>query len=221
MVRVYEWVDLLEPDLGLDPVVVGRLLAQTHRVDFTPQGSLDPWYTEPVGADRWDDIARRLTLAGASFAEQFAGMRDEFVALDTWIEPPSSVLMCHRDLWADNLLARSSGGVCAIDWENCGPAQPERELCCLLFEFGADDPGRIRTLYESYVQSGGPGRIRERRDFSMLIAQLGHICEIACRDWLDPAWRSTDRRHSADRFAEFVEHPYTRTSLEHVLDALR
>ena len=54
----------------------------------------------------------------------------------------------------------------------------------------------------------------------MLIAQLGHICEIGCRDWLDPAARSTDRDHSAERFAEFVERPHSRASLERILDAL-
>jgi Phosphotransferase enzyme family len=221
VVRVYEWIDLLEPDLGLDPSAVGQVLAQIHQVDVVPAGSLDSWYTEPVGADRWNEIGRRLTLAGAPFADEFARMRSEFVALDSWIRPVSAARMCHRDLWADNLLRTASGGLCVIDWEDCGPAQPERELCCLLFEFGADDPVRIRDLYGSYLEHGGPGRVRERQDFSMLIAQLGHICEIVCRDWLDPAWRSTDRQRSAERFAEFVEHPYSRASLEQMLDALR
>ena len=51
----------------------------------------------------------------------------------------------------------------------------------------------------------------------MLICQLGHICEIACRDWLDPEARSTDREHSAERFAEFLERPVDRQSLETIL----
>ena len=62
--------------------------------------------------------------------------------------------------------------------------------------------------------------MRTRGDFSMLIAQLGHICRIACLDWLEPAARSTDRNHSAARFAEFVEHPYSRASLDRILLAI-
>jgi len=227
MVRVFEWIDLLEPDLGLDPVAIGEVLARIHQIDFVPTGSVDAWFTEPVGADRWNEVGRRLTLAGAVFADQFDRMRAEFIALDSWIRPVSALrdnddrVMCHRDLWADNLLRTVNGGLCVIDWDDCGPAQPEQELCCLLYEFGADDPARIRELYQAYVEHGGPGRVRERRDFSMLIAQLGHICEVVCRDWLDPAWRSTDRQRSADRFAEFVDHPYSRASLELILDSLR
>jgi len=53
-----------------------------------------------------------------------------------------------------------------------------------------------------------------------LICQLGHICEIACRDWLDPAARSTDRQHNAERFAEFVERPLNRAGLALILDSV-
>lgn len=143
------------------------------------------------------------------------------MALDDWVQPPRSVQTCHRDLWADNLRATGAGAVCVIDWEDCGPADPSHELACLLVEFGGASPARIRSLCGAYRDAGGPGRVTRRGDFSMLIAQLGHICQIACHDWLDPAARSTDRTHSAQRFDEFVDRPYTRAGLELILDALR
>jgi Ser/Thr protein kinase RdoA (MazF antagonist) len=219
-VRVSEWVDLLGPDLNLDPATVGRVVAGIHRVRFTVNAPLEEWFTEPVGRDRWHELGRELRAAGAPFADQFAAMRDEFAAMDEWVQPPGVVQTCHRDLWADNLLATADGGVCVIDFEDCGPADPNHELACMLVEFGGGDPARLRGIYDSYRDNGGPGRVTRRSDFSMLIAQLGHICEIGCRDWLDPTARSTDREHSAARFAEFVERPHTRASLEFILDAL-
>jgi len=219
-IRVNEWVDLLRPDINMDPATVGRTVAGIHRVRLAGNTPLDPWFTEPVGRDRWNEIGRELDAAGAPFAGQFAEMRDEFAAMDEWVQPPGVVQTCHRDLWADNLLPTAAGGVCVIDWEDCGPADPTYELACVLVEFGGGDPARLRAINDSYRDSGGPGRVTRRGDFSMLIAQLGHICEIGCRDWLDPAARSTDREHSAERFTEFVERPYTRASLELILDAL-
>jgi hypothetical protein len=54
--RVHAWVDLDEPNTGLDPVAVGRLVAALHQVDFAGTVGVDPWYTEPVGARRWAEL---------------------------------------------------------------------------------------------------------------------------------------------------------------------
>ena len=131
-VRVYEWVDLLAPDSCLDPELVGAVVAAMHRVTVTDLGPLDPWNHEPVGADRWDELVEQLLEAGAPFAGRLADLRDELVALESWIEPPQTLRTCHRDLWADNVLATADGGVCVIDWENSGPADPSQELGCAL-----------------------------------------------------------------------------------------
>ena len=219
-IRVQEWLDLLAPDLRLDPVLVGLTLAQIHQTGFHGTAPLDDWFTEPVGAQPWDALCRELAAAGAPFAGQLALMRNELVALDAWVVPPTTVQTCHRDLWADNLLPTATGGVCVIDWDDCGLADPSYELGCVLFEFGCGEPDRIRAIYGSYLQHGGPGRVARHGDFSMLICQLGHICEIACRDWLDPAARSTDRQHNAERFDEFVQRPLNRAGLDVILDSL-
>jgi Ser/Thr protein kinase RdoA (MazF antagonist) len=218
-VRVYEWVDLRAPDATLDPHLVGAVVAAVHRVPAADTGPLDPWYHEPVGARRWDHLIEQLAEAGAPFAGRLAGLRDELVALESWIEPPQLLRTCHRDLWADNVLPTADGGVCIIDWEDSGPADPSQELGCVLFEFARADPGRARVLTQAYRQAGGPAAVRRRGHFSMLIAQLGHITETAATDWLKPNPRSPERADSAAWISEVLDEPHTRELLETILAA--
>jgi len=220
-VRVYEWVDLQAPDVALDPERVGAVVAAIHRVSVADPSPLDQWYHEPVGADRWDQLIGQLVEAGAPFAGRLADLRDELVALECWIEPPEMLQTCHRDLWADNLLSTPGGGVCVIDWENSGPADPGQELGCVLFEFARADPGRARALTDAYRQAGGPATVNRRGHFSMLIAQLGHITEIAATDWLKPNPRSPRRADSAAWISEVLDEPHTRERLETILAAVR
>jgi aminoglycoside phosphotransferase (APT) family kinase protein len=218
-VRLYEWVNLGAPDVMLDPYLVGAVVAAIHRVPATEPGSVDPWYYEPVGAERWDHLIKQLREAGAPFAGRLAGLRNELVALESWIEPPQVLRTCHRDLWADNVLPTADGGVCVIDWENSGAADPSQELGCVLFEFARTDPGRARTLTEAYRQAGGPAAVHRRGHFSMLIAQLGHITQAAATDWLEPNPRSPERTDSIAWISEVLDEPHTRELLETILAA--
>ncbi len=213
-VRVYEWVDLGRPDPDLDPASVGAAVAAIHRVVVPAEGEVDPWYTEPVGAAGWDQLVDRLRAAGAPFAGRLAALRDELVALESWLTPPAAVQTCHRDLWTDNVLPTTGGGLCVIDWENSGPADPSQELGCVLFDFGRSDPGRARALMSAYATGGGPGTVTGPGHFSMLIAQLGHITEIAANDWLAPNPRSPDRAAAEAWVGETLDDPHTRGRLD-------
>jgi Ser/Thr protein kinase RdoA (MazF antagonist) len=219
-VRVYEWADLMAPDPKLDPSQVGAVVAAIHRVRATDPSPLDPWYHEPIGARRWDQLVALLLEAGAPFAGRLADLRDELVALESWIEPPQVIQTCHRDLWADNVLPTADGGVCVIDWENSGPADPNQELACVLFEFGRSDLGRIRALVDAYRQAGGPAVVNKHSHFSMLIAQIGHITETAATDWLTPNPRSPQRSDSEAWINEVLNEPHTRELLETILTAV-
>jgi Ser/Thr protein kinase RdoA (MazF antagonist) len=218
-VRVYEWVDLRAPDARLDPARVGAIVAAIHRVSVTDPSPLDPWYHEPLGAERWDHLVGQLLEAGAPFARRLADLRDELVALESWIEPPQMLQTCHRDLWADNVLPTADGGVIVIDWENSGPADPSQELGCVLFEFARSDPGRVRALTGAYREAGAPAIVNRRGHFSMLIAQLGHISETAATDWIKPNPRSPERADSAAWVGEVLDEPHTRELLESILAA--
>jgi Ser/Thr protein kinase RdoA (MazF antagonist) len=219
-VRVYEWVDLRAPDSSLDPARVGAVVAAIHRVSAPDLSPLDPWYHEPIGSDRWDHLVGQLLEAEAPFASRLADLRDELVALESWIEPPELLRTCHRDLWADNVLPTADDGVSVIDWENSGPADPNQELGCVLFEFARADSGRARALTGAYREAGGPATVNRRGHFSMLIAQLGHITEIAATDWLKPNPRSPERADSAAWIGEVLEEPHTRELLESILGAV-
>jgi aminoglycoside phosphotransferase (APT) family kinase protein len=220
-VRVYEWVDLRPLDRGIDPVGVGRLLAALHRVPFAGRRPQDPWYTEPVGAARWDGLIAELAAAGAPFAGDLGAARDDLVALEGLLEPAERVRTCHRDLWADNVRATRAGGLCVVDGDNCGAADPAHELVLVLFEFGNGDPVRARALDRAYHAAGGPARLRGRGDFSMLIAQLGHIVEWSSRRWLDPATPPAERERKAARVVEMAANPLTPDVVDALLDAVR
>ncbi|WP_162907041.1 phosphotransferase enzyme family protein [Allorhizocola rhizosphaerae] len=220
-VRVYEWVDLLPPTTELDPAMLGQIVATMHRVPLDESGPVHSWYTEPVGAARWDELVGLLREHGAPFAERLAALRDELVALESWLEPPRNTRTCHRDLWADNVLPTAGGGVCVIDWENSGPCDPSHELACVLFEFGRTDPGRASALVDAYQQAGGPAAVDSRAHFTMLIAQLGHITEMAASDWLEPNVRSPHRADAAAWIGEVLAEPHTREVLDALLKVVR
>jgi Ser/Thr protein kinase RdoA (MazF antagonist) len=216
VVRVYGWVEVGELARDLDPGLVGGLLAAMHRVVVPPTLPVHPWYTEPVGADRWDQLVRACRAESAPFAEQLAALRDELVTLEALLKEPGNLQVCHRDLWAENIRATPSGGLCVFDWENSGAADPAQELAGVLFEFGQPAASRARELYAAYVAAGGQGRVHSRADFAMTIAQLAHIGERACRLWLD----GVERERIADTVEEFVTDPLTRDVIDRILDGI-
>ncbi len=218
--RVYEWVDLLDPDPALDPVAVGAAVARLHRCGFAGSHGLHPWYSEPVGAARWDELVRELAAAGAPFAGDLADLRDEIVAAEGLLEPMANLITCHRDLFADNVRATTDGTPVVIDWDNQGLADPDQELAFVLTEFAGGSAERARLLVDAYRDSGGPGRVTRPGNFSMVIATLGHITERACARWLEHPPGDPERDRMADRFGEFSANPTTPATIAALLDAV-
>ena len=68
LVRVYQWFDLDEPDIGIEPSEVGRVVVSIQRVRLPGNGRIDRWHTEPVGGDRWDQLVRALDANDAPYA---------------------------------------------------------------------------------------------------------------------------------------------------------
>ena len=228
-IRVHGWVDIDGPDTRLDPALVGAAVAKLHRVPVPAVGAPHWWYTEPVGAATWDELVDASRTAGAPFAHRLAAIRDDLVAMELTMTPMDPVQTCHLDLWADNVRSAPDGadrggagraGLCIIDWDNSGPADPTRELALVLFEFARTDPARAATLEASYRDHGGPGRLRTTADFAMLAAQLGHIGAMHLRCWLDPASSRVERDRAEEGIEEFVGNPLTPTLVRELLDAL-
>jgi aminoglycoside phosphotransferase (APT) family kinase protein len=87
---------------------------------------------------------------------------------------PAELIVCHRDLHPENVLADPVGALVVVDWDNIGPATPGRELAAMLFDWFCDGPvtdlDAMRALYDAYVLAGGPGRVTGPADFSTLLA---------------------------------------------------
>jgi Ser/Thr protein kinase RdoA (MazF antagonist) len=219
-VRVYHWVDVGARDRRLDPEAVGELVAAIHRVVVPAGGPVDPWYVAPVGEPAWRELARRLRGARAPFVDRLESVLPGVLAAEALLVATRAVQVCHRDLWADNILSTPQGGHVVLDWENSGPADPAGELGMVLFEFGLGDASRMRALHSSYVAAGGPARLSSPGDLTMLIAQSGHIAQVGCERWLASS-TDEDRADNEAWVGEFLDEPVTVNTVEGILDAAR
>lgn len=218
-VRVYEWVDVLPADRRLEPGRVGRLLASVHAAAVPTTRPVDGWYVDPVGAAAWQELLGRLRRAGAPFAGRLAALLPAVLETEGILTPPLTARVCHRDLWADNVRRTPRGGLVVLDWENSGPGDVNGELGCALFEYGLGEPERMRSLHDSYVEAGGPGRLAGRGDLTMLVAQLGHILRIGCERWLASS-TDPDRADNAAWVTEVLDEPVTLEVVDRILDAV-
>ena len=100
------------------------------------------------------------------------------------------------------------------------PQETRQRVRSAASELGYRPSWRARALTSAYREAGGPATVNRRGHFSMLIAQLGHITEIAATDWLKPNPRSPERADSAAWIGEVLEEPHTRQLLETILEAL-
>lgn len=218
-VRVFEWVDLRSRSRQLDPAAVGRTLAALHRAGPPSAAAVDNWFATGFGESSWRELHRRLVDEDAPFAGELGALVDELVAVESVIEPHESPIMCHRDLWADNVLESADGRVCVIDYENMGPADPSQELAMVLFEFGDDDPARARRLNTAYRDAGGPGHVTRRGHFTMLVAEQAHIGQLACSRWVG-ATKEAERARLAQWFREIPDDPVTLPRIDRILTAV-
>jgi Ser/Thr protein kinase RdoA (MazF antagonist) len=218
-VRVYEWVDVLGADRRLDPGELGDVLAAIHSVMVPTDEPVDGWYVDPVGVETWQDLLGRLRTSGAPFVERLADVLPGVLEAEAVVAPPRPIQVCHRDLWADNVRRTPGGGLVVLDWENSGPGDVNGELGCALFEYGLGEPDRMRTLFAAYRDAGGPGRLADRGDLTMLVAQLGNIARIGCERWL-ASTTDAERQGNAEWVGEFIDEPVTLQTIDRILDAV-
>ena len=178
------------------------------------------WHTEPVGAAEWRALVKAARGAGAPYADRLAALVPDLLAMEELLTPMAGRQWCHLDLWADNLRGTPEGGVCVIDFDNAGPAEPTRELAMVLFEFTRSGRDRLHALVAAYEEAGGSGRVARAEDFGVTIAQLHHIGRHQVLGWLrarDPEARA--RAHAG--VEEFVGDPFRVADVERLLGWLR
>jgi hypothetical protein len=218
-VRVYSWVDLADPDTGLDPAALGELLARMHGVRHHSGFPVHAWFEAPIGAREWKGVLKASRAAGAPYADRLAELLPHLLAVEEILTPMARVQTCHLDLWADNLRRTPDGDLCVIDFDNCGPADPSRELAMVVFEFGQGDDVRQRGLYDAYVAAGGPGRITGREDLALTVAQLHHIGHRHLTMWVgarDPEARA----RSLAGVEEFLGTPLLLADVDRLVEAV-
>lgn len=206
-VRLYDWVDLRSADVAATAETLGVLLARLHRcaprADRETNGAPpDRWYEFPPDQDGWVPLVSAATEAGMSWAPRLAAAADRLPALHPVLSSadPAKMRLCHRDLHPGNVLVDKAGDLVVVDWEDVGPAEPAQELARTLVAFyhdGQPNLDSIQRAYRSYVESGGPARLRSAADFTMLIATQLNFLSRQVRVALDPSTAPRDR-HWAD-----------------------
>lgn len=215
-VRLQTWADVHDADPMLDPASVGTAVARLHGVVVPATETPHEWHTEPVGAAEWRALVKAARGAGAPYADRLAALVPDLLAMEELLTPMVGRQWCHLDLWADNLRGTPDGGVCVIDFDNAGPAEPTRELAMVLFEFARTGRDRLHALVAAYEEAGGSGRVSRAEDFGVTIAQLHHIGRHQVLGWLharDPEARA--RAHAG--VEEFVGDPFRVVDVERLL----
>ncbi|WP_171074462.1 phosphotransferase enzyme family protein [Nonomuraea basaltis] len=192
--RLYDWVDLrpVEPAARATPAELGALLARLHRCAPASAvepggGPPDPWYDRVPAADAWAEVSASGAVWAGRLVDRLATLPELCAAVGP--ADPGGLIVCHRDLHPENVLLDPAGAMVVVDWDNLGPAAPGRELARALFDWFCDgstaDLDAMRVMYQAYVREGGPGRITEPADFSMLLASRLNFLLVQARVALD------------------------------------
>ena len=102
---------------------------------------------------------------------------------------PACLVTCHRDLHPKNVFDDDDGRFVLVDCEDLGPAEPGRELARAVFDWCCNsesaDLDAARSMIQGYLANGGPGRVSELSDFSMLLASRLNfvLAQRSVRHW--------------------------------------
>jgi thiamine kinase-like enzyme len=182
--------------------------------------ALGPLAGEPVYAARGElGLIWRVDTESGSWAvkELLIDVPEADAALDELVTPPSRATTCHRDLGPDNLRMGADGAIVVLDWENCGPCEPVRELAGVLADL--DEPGAAQA-YAAYRDGGGPATIARPEDFSTAIAVQAHLLEFYARRAVDGTQSRENRDRAAGRLTAMLAGPLTRERIDRLLGVL-
>jgi Ser/Thr protein kinase RdoA (MazF antagonist) len=227
-VRVYEWIDLVpieeRPASIADIGDVAGALARIHGLGWSPGGEPDPWYTAPVGAERWDAVVKVAVDAGAAWGSQLVDLLPELHELDAVVAaaPALALARCHLDFNRSNVARTLGGQLVVLDWENSGSGAPAREAAGALLEWtmnahGVPDHNAVAAFFAGY----GDIAVDDLTIFAATVAAtnnfLAQCCELApSADTLDD-----HRAFWDDAASGMLAQPLTIDTLDRMLAAAR
>jgi Ser/Thr protein kinase RdoA (MazF antagonist) len=224
--RLYQWIDGGPADLA-DPGLATRLgdiLGRLHAAALPPQGAPDPWCETVPGPATWDELADSARAQGASWGQALAGHASLLAGLADLVTPPARdrLVTCHCDLHPDNVLVDGTGDLVVLDWDDAGPACPDRELAGILAfwhvnESGQADDAAVERTLAAYHAAGGPGRLRDERSFSMYIAGRLNFLHSQASVALDQGAAPEHRQYAASEISDTLARLPTHGLISHLI----
>lgn len=245
--RVYAWVDLAEGDvvtgreLGAVTAHLHRIghpaegpvipwfaepLGRTRwesllkaATDAAREAGAHPAADPGPGTDPGPGADVGLETGGEAewgWAGALERLLPELIALDALVAPPdtTSLETCHRDVNVENVRRALDGGVVVLDWENCGSARPAWELAKILADLPHPDAAQA---WRAYRDEGGPGVLAEPADFSMAIAEHGHLLEIYANRAMSSRESAENRSRARSRLRSMLARPLTIARIDALL----
>ncbi|MEP7024813.1 MAG: phosphotransferase [Actinomycetota bacterium] len=220
-VRLYRWIDGVPADLA-DPGTatgVGDLLGRLHAGAAPAVDDGERWYDTVPDPAVWAPLAADGRAHGEGWGPVLAQHTGLLAELTTLVTPqdPGQLVSCHRDLHPENVLVDGSGAIILLDWDDAGPACPDRELARLLTDWhvhdGVPDGAAVRRTMAAYLAAGGPGRIRDELSFGMVIACTLNFLHRQAIVTLDASAPAEHREYAAAETAETLTRLPTRRLL--------
>ena len=222
-IRVYQWADLA-PDQVVTPAEVGAVTASLHLLEREAEpGPVEAWFSEPLGESAWADLLDDARRGGAPWEAALGRWLPDLIALDGAVSPPdpARTMTCHRDINIENIRCSADGGVVVLDWENCGPAEPARELATVICDLATElSPDAAQVGYAAYLASEGPERLDSVGDFAMAAAAQGHLLQFYSRRALDAGESAENKTRSAKRLHDMLSQPLTLAWAGYLLDLI-